>query len=254
MIELQDREALERILRRDAELHLYELGDLDDFFFPHTRWLANGDAIALVYAASDLPVVVALDRNVETTIDLLRAIRDRLPARFYAHLTPGAARAIEGKLEPYGLHDRMILRDRSIASAIDTSIAFPLRPSDARELLVFYKEAYPGNWFDPRMLETGAYFGVRDATGELVAASGVHVVADRTRVAALGNVTAHPSARGRGFARIACAATCKALFDRVDLIGLNVESSNDAAIALYRRLGFEQVARYEEVLVTPCGP
>jgi len=256
LFELDDREAIEAFLRCDAALHLYELGDLDDFFFPHTRWfgLAENEelvAIALLYSATDLPVVVALDRDVALTNAMLEALirEDKLPARFYAHFTVGAALR-ERTRDAHGLHDRMILRDRSPIRSVDTDAAAMLVPADERELLAFFAEAYPGNWFDPRMLATRAYFGVRDEDGVLAAVSGVHVVSDRTRVAALGNVATLPARRGRGFARTAVAATCKALFDRVDLIGLNVQSENAGAIALYRALGFERCAQYEEWMIT----
>jgi ribosomal protein S18 acetylase RimI-like enzyme len=254
LVELDDRAAIEAFLRRDSDLHLYELGDLDDFFFPKTRWFGIEIdnalvAIALLYSATDLPVVIALDRDVTTTCETLHQARELLPRRFYSHLTVGAARTVSGSIEPHGLHDRMILRDRSAMDAIDTRAATALGPTDERELVALYKQAYPGNWFDPRMLETRAYFAIRDDEGALVAVSGVHVVSDRTRVAALGNVTTRPDVRGRGLGRIAVAATCKALLERVDLVGLNVESANAAAIGLYRRLGFERAAQYEEQLI-----
>ena len=35
---LSDRGRIEDFLRADAGLHLYELGDLDDFFWPRTTW------------------------------------------------------------------------------------------------------------------------------------------------------------------------------------------------------------------------
>jgi hypothetical protein len=38
LIEVDDRARLEAWLRRDPAMHLYELGDLDDFFWPRTRW------------------------------------------------------------------------------------------------------------------------------------------------------------------------------------------------------------------------
>ncbi len=58
---LHDRAALERWLRRDPRLHLYELGDLDDFFWPHTIWYGLEDrsellSVALLYTALVLPM------------------------------------------------------------------------------------------------------------------------------------------------------------------------------------------------------
>lgn len=42
-IELADRTRLRAYFGRAPALHLYELGDLDDFFWPHTRWYALED-------------------------------------------------------------------------------------------------------------------------------------------------------------------------------------------------------------------
>lgn len=254
---LHDREVIEATLRRDPEMHLYELGDLDDFFWPLTTWYGLEDrgtlrSIALVYASGDLPVVVALAREGQTwaVTSLLERMRCVLPRKFYAHFAVGAARAFASThhVEPQGLHARMLVSDWSPLAAIDTTRAVPLGPPDARELEAFYADAYPGNWFDPRMLETGAYFGVREGE-ELASVSGVHVVSRAHRVAALGNVATRPSLRGRGLARIAAAATCQALRPHVDHLGLNVDAANAEGIRLYEGLGFTRIATYEEARV-----
>jgi ribosomal protein S18 acetylase RimI-like enzyme len=148
----------------------------------------------------------------------------------------------------------MVWRDRARSRA-ERDGACVLAPSDARELEAFYARAYPGNWFDARMLETGFYRGVRLEDGALAGVAGVHVVSRALGVAALGNVATAPEARGRGFARAATASVLRALGD-FDLVGLNVESENAAAIGLYASLGFERVMPYEEALftrVTPSG-
>lgn len=251
---LHERNVIEELLRRDPEVHLYELGDLDDFFWPLTTWYGLEDrgtlkSIALVYAANDLPVVVALAREGQTwgVTSLLERMRPVLPRKFYAHVAVGTAKtlATTHAIEPHGLHARMMVKDWAPIESIDTSRAVPLGPADARELEALFIDAYPGNWFDPRMLETGAYFGVRE--GDVLASvSGVHVVSRSHRVAALGNVATRPDLRGRGLARIAVAATCQALRAHVDHLGLNVDAANADGIRLYEGLGFVRVATYEE--------
>ena len=261
LISLRDRDAIEARLRRDPALHLYEIGDLDDFFWPTTTWygLARDDndertveAIALLYTATELPVLVVMghEEDMPAVRELLEKLSPILPRRFYAHLGPGSADVLARSfdLEPHGTHDRMILVDRTRIHAVNTELATPLLPADEPELAALYARAYPGNWFDPRMLATGAYFGVR-RSGKIVSVAGVHVVARRHRVAALGNVATDPLLRGQGLARIATAAVCNSLAD-VDPIGLNVASDNTAAIAMYRSLGFERVTCYEEHLAT----
>ena len=264
LISLRDRDAIEVWLRRNAALHLYELGDLDDFFWPTTTWyglekddaqpspLGRVEAVALLYTATALPVLVVMGD--ETYLPGVRALLDKLapvlPARFYAHLLPGSADMLARTfhLEPHGTHDRMVLRDRARLDAVDTSEAVPLGPADEPELSAFYAHAYPGHWFEPRMLAIGAYFAVRRA-GKIASVAGVHVVSRRHRVAALGNIATDPALRGQGLARIATAAVCRSLAE-LDPIGLNVAADNAAAIALYRSLGFERTAVYEEHLAT----
>lgn len=97
-----DRARIGTALRRDVGLHLYEIGDLDDFFWPRTRWYAweSADdrtdgglgAIALLYDAPALPVLLALHRDDPAPLAaLLDVIAARLPSRLYAHLGPGLA-------------------------------------------------------------------------------------------------------------------------------------------------------------------
>ena len=253
--ETRERAAIEAFLRRDPALHLYELGDLDPFFWPRTRWLlgvdAAGDvqAAALLYDGGDHRTLIALGREGDPAPGaLLAAAGGRLPERCYAHLQPGlrAALAAEWRVEPRGLFLRMSLTEREAVAREDGQGVTALGPSDLAELRAFYARAYPDNWFDPTMLETGAYAGVR-LDGALVAVAGVHVVAPEVGVAALGNITTDPAHRGRGLARRATAAVCRALLERgVETIGLNVAADNAAAIACYARLGFRREAAFDE--------
>lgn len=250
---LSDRDSIEALLRRDVDLHLYEIGDLDDFFWPRTAWhgLIEGGELreaALVYAAPDLPTVLALSRDPTSMRALLREMTPRLPDRFYAHLSPGLADELAPHFyaTSHGKHAKMALRSTTAVEAVNTSEVALLSPADAPELLSLYESSYPGNWFDPRMLETGHYAGIRRG-GELVSAAGVHVYSRRYRVAALGNITTRPDVRGRGLGAAVTAGLCKDLARSVDHIGLNVKSDNTSAITCYSKLGFEHVAVYEEM-------
>jgi predicted GNAT family acetyltransferase len=140
-----------------------------------------------------------------------------------------------------------VRRDR--LADVDVSNVVPLDPGDRHELVAFYAHAYPGNWFDPRMLETGQYFAVRDG-GTIAAAAGVHVYSRTERVAALGNIAVAQDKRGRGLGKSVTAAVCQSLVRDVDHVGLNVRDTNPAAIACYARLGFEVIGPYEEHLLT----
>jgi ribosomal protein S18 acetylase RimI-like enzyme len=253
---LHDRITIASLLRRNLDMRLYELGDLDDFFWPSTTWYALEDAgviheVALAYNAGDLLVFLAqVTSSPELLRMLLNSLTHILPRRFYSHVPPGMAECFTGyTAEIHGLHEKMSLLDANHLGEFDTSAVARFTPADEPELRGFYETAYPGNWFDPRMLETGQYYGYRE-DGQILSVAGVHVYSPSQRVAALGNITTHPAARGRGLATIVTAQLCRELLGSVDRIGLNVRSDNPAAIACYRKLGFERVGQYEEWMFT----
>ena len=258
VVELRDRHVIAEFCRRRPAVHAYALGDLDDFFWPHTRWLgwekgARIEQLALLYDEPDPPVLLALAEPPEDSMaELLRRIDDALPAIVYAHLSPGLVGVLAPRLVPatppvehlkLGLVDAAMLVGRAEMEVVS------LGPDDVVEVLGFYDRAYPGTWFEPRMLETRRYVGVRD-DGDLVCVAGVHVWSPSWRVAALGNVATVPAARGRGLATTACAHLCRTLLeDGIDVISLNVRADNTSAIRAYERLGFGHVADYVEVLL-----
>ncbi|MGA3488182.1 GNAT family N-acetyltransferase [Micromonosporaceae bacterium DT55] len=249
---VHDRDELAALLRRDPALHAYELGDLDDEFWPQTTWYRHGDAVALLYHGTSLPTLIALDppdRQAELTA-LIAAAVPLLPARFHAHLSTGAE---TGLAAGYDLHQvsghlKMSLTDPGLLPP-EPADGDALGEADLPELLKFYDAAYPQHWFEPGMLAKGPYLGIR-RDGELVAVCGTHVWSPAYGVAAIGNVAVRPDVRGQGLGRTVVGQWCRLAAARVERIGLNVRADNVAAVALYRRLGFSVVGEYVELLAT----
>jgi len=257
--QLHDRKQIEGFLRRNPELHIYSLGDLDDFFWPYTTWYGRQEDgeltdIVLVYTGQALPTVVGLSEQPAVVRELMRDICPLLPERFHAHLSPGVEAVFERthRIQSHGPHDRMALRDRSRVKQIDGSAAARLGRRDLGELLRLYGESYPGNWFDARMLDTGQYFGLR-VESQLVSVAGVHVYSESYRVAAIGNVVTHPAHRNKGYGKLVTARLCQSLLEKTEHIGLNVKTDNAAAITCYRALGFDTVASYAEFTIEKQG-
>lgn len=148
--------------------------------------------------------------------------------------------------EPSGDYAKMLLVEPAQLATASVADVERLGAGELGEILALYAASYPGNWFDPRMLATGHYYGVRE-DGALVSVAGVHVYSPEQRVAALGNIVTHPAARGRGHATRATARLCRELLASVELIGLNVRAANGPAISCYSRLGFVRSGAYEEV-------
>ena len=252
-IRLFDKEAIENFLRSNTWLHIYEIGDLDDFFWPHTIWYGlkeNGAIVhlALFYTVSTPPVLLSLtDRHPAGLSQWFQALFPLLPDRVYTHLSPGMLPIFRDHfhLSSSASMNKMALTDPRQPGLVDTTGAEALSRSDLTDLMELYEIGYPDNAFDPRMLETGCFFGIRRA-GKLVSVAGIHVYSPVYRVAALGNVTTHPDFRRQGLGRAACAALCRFLLQSVDHIGLNVNRQNPQAIGLYEHLGFSVCAPYEE--------
>lgn len=92
VVDLDDRELLASVFRRNAPAHAYELGDLDDFDWPHTVWFgweSEGrlEEVALLYTQPRIPVLIAIAEPPATTMaELLTAITWSLP---YDEAYPG---------------------------------------------------------------------------------------------------------------------------------------------------------------------
>lgn len=252
---LHDKTTIESFLRKNTEMHIYSIGDLDDFFWPYTTWYALAkneelEAVALLYTGQELPTLVALSEQTGVMGGLVKSILHLLPPRFYAHLSSGLEHIFQGthSVHPHGEHYKMALHQRSLVDDIRCRNVVRLDRSDLDDLYRLYRDSYPGNWFEPRMLESNQYFGIR-SQGQIVSAAGVHVYSETYRVAALGNIATHPSHRRRGYAKLVTARLCQSLLEKVEHIGLNVKADNEVAVCCYQKLGFEVVASYGEFMI-----
>jgi ribosomal protein S18 acetylase RimI-like enzyme len=185
---------------------------------------------------------------------LLRWLEPALPGHLFATLGVGLADALAPafEVEAHGVYLKMALDARATLDVAEPAGLERLGVEHLDELRDFYAhDAYlpeerAGRFFEAYMLELGPWFGVRDA-GRLVSVGGVHVVSARTSVAGVGGVATRPDRRGRGLARAITASVCRALRERVALVGLNVAAANAPAIRCYESLGFREVRRYEEM-------
>jgi len=252
---LRNKDRIEAFLRKNVYLHIYSIGDLDDFFWPDTVWYGwekGGEiqAVALLYTASQDPTLLALSGQQDVMSELIRSIFHILPERFYAHLSPRVAEAVEQQcqIESYGKHYKMGLKNTAPLQVIDCSQVVRLTENDLEDMLDLYEKGYPGNWFNARMLKTKQYFGLR-LNNRLLSVAGIHVYSEKYKVAALGNIITHPDYRGKGFGKFVTAGLCQSLAEHVNNIGLNVKADNSAAVAMYRKLGFEIVGTYYELII-----
>ncbi len=253
---LHNKHEIISCLERNPYLNLYSIGDLDDFFRPYTTWygIRSGNhvkEIVLVYNGPQLPTIVGLSKNLDNMKDLLESIQDLLPPRFYAHLSPGLESLFRREFEvETGIpHYKMALLNKDILPGINTDMVSCLSDKDLPALRALYDKSYPENWFDPRMLMTNQYFGIRE-DNRIIAAAGVHVFSLEYKAAAIGNIVTDSAYRKMGYGTKVTAALCKSLLSANLRVGLNVRTDNKAAAECYRKLGFEINAAYEEYIIS----
>ncbi len=255
---IRDRFILEKYFRCHPYLHLYALGDLDDFLWPHTTWHGCFEgrqlkAVCLVYNALNPPVLLALaaPEYHPSLQRLVAAIHPNLPRKIYAHLNPGLKSLFKDgwQMQPCGLHLKMGLQEPPEKLPGKVHEIVPITREHIGEIYDLFQVSHPVNDFDPGMVDIGPYLGIRN-NGRLVCIGGVHVYSTAYKVAALGNIVTHPQFRGQGMAAAITLALCQHLSSKVDLIGLNVKADNTRAIRVYHRCGFRPIAQYDEVLLT----
>ncbi len=129
---------------------------------------------------------------------------------------------------------QMALPDPVEPPPLDADVS-ELSEANAHEMVALTDLAFPG-FFRRRTWLMGRYFGIRSASGELIAMGG-----ERMKLEGFSEVSAvctHPGHRGRGYAQtIIWQVVRKQRRDGVRSF-LHVGTANAKAIALYERLGF----------------
>ena len=257
-----NKKRLLKHFQKDPVLFAYHIGDLDEFYFADCLWATAAnersglDDVLLTYTGGETPTLLAFGLS-DRFPDLLRDYLPLAPRRFFCHFQKphGSIFREFARETSLGTHFKMKLDEKSFAGSCRSgplrsrqNLA-PVRLDSSHEAALrrLYAAAYPDNYFVPRMLQTGKYFGCVEGD-EVVAVAGVHVVSDEQEIAVLGNITTHPEHRGHGLAGELTRTLTAELVSEGKMVCLNVKADNAPAIACYRKLGFIPVQEYEEAL------
>jgi len=146
----------------------------------------------------------------------------------------------EGWTQIWKGHGLQMVGDRISAAPADgppgelADVVVDLGKDDVDDMLDLVALAEPGP-FERRTIEFGGYVGVR-RHGRLVAMAG-----ERMQLPGFSEISAvatHPEARREGLARELVSRVARSIIDRGNTPVLHASSTNQAAIALYRAMGF----------------
>ncbi|MFN5368079.1 MAG: GNAT family N-acetyltransferase, partial [Roseiflexaceae bacterium] len=123
LVSLHDKASIRAYTMHNPLLHIYEIGDLDDFFWPHTVWYGWVDEgvitqLALLYMPFSPPVLLshANPRRTDHS-EFLDALMLVLPRTFYSHVDTHAVTAFAPHYtaDHHGHYHKMGLQDISHA-------------------------------------------------------------------------------------------------------------------------------------------
>lgn len=216
---------------------------------PH-RHFASGTTGALRYASGFSPIVGFPDPSAPD-FAVLRPFCEP-GEHFYCDAWTGPAPAgwrIEAEATMY----RMVW-DGPVPAQDEAPDAVPLDGRHAAQALDLATRMRPGP-FGPRTIELGEYFGYLE-DGKLVAMAGERMAADGLRE--ISGVCTDPAFQGRGLARRLMLKLVRRQLLRGETPFLHVMRSNEAAHALYLRMGFRdwcetpvRVVSYQPDQTTP---
>jgi ribosomal protein S18 acetylase RimI-like enzyme len=211
---------------------------------PHARF-SVGRGLALHYQR-EVAGFSAFDASsaqayADLALDLPAGAEARLVRR---EVDPVPAGWIE--VNRVGLLQMMVVRDD--IDAIDGPAVITLGAAQADAAAALVDLTKPGP-FGPRTLEMGRYIGVFE-DGELLAMAGERM--HLSGYIEMSAICTHPQARGRRLAEYLMRRLMHAAFARGERPFLHVLPDNDAAIALYRRLGFELRAEMQYLWRRPA--
>ena len=247
--------ALEELFSRTPIESAYMLGDLDPAYAHGCTWFALDEeplkSVLLLYSALSAPTLLS-EGNLEDLEAIIIGAWEQIPRRVYFQMPEAHSEVMSAFFRVSKARDmlRMGLSKSEDPPCKRSENVVALSHLDTGDIMALYQH-YPDNFFEPSLLNTGMYFGIR-VNSVLVSVAGIHQLSETKGIAAVGNIVTHPEHRGLGYATVCVSHLVSELLERVDDIALNVAASNESAIRCYESVGFKNKYRFKEGWAQPC--
>lgn len=217
--------------------HLFEIND--QYWNNSTYFQQNGNKeILSIHPYLDTSLVIAHNISKIPT----------LPSKFIAHIHHPAVKEL---LHAYTIthqgsyYKMQLLAEDFIYQNVDAPIS-NLSIVNFQEIQKFLEDHYPNNWFSKKQLLSNAFYSIK-YNKQIIALTGIHLYQEDYSIAILGNIVVDLNYRRKGLASQLLTFQLNKLFQKVNFIGLNVNTQNIQAINCYKKLGFKIISEYEEI-------
>jgi GNAT superfamily N-acetyltransferase len=206
------------------------------------KHLAQRNGLAWKYPA-DIAPFAAVAENTPAALEDLRNLLAPGEATWLFNEVPPSTLGLQYDTSVSVLQMRYPLA-LPLPEADSTAEILLLDAGNATEMVALTDIAFPG-FFRTRTHVMGSYFGIRDSAGQLVAMGGERMMGTAADGCSpwreISGLCTHPDHRGHGYA----ALLLRRLVNHQRALDadsvLHVTATNTNAIALYRKLGFEDL-------------
>jgi GNAT superfamily N-acetyltransferase len=258
--QLIDEEQIRTYLMTNSAYAAYALGDLEPPYSQRAIWIGASqtgaiEGLALIYNGLDPTVLFLMGETRAISALLMHGVG---PDRVFFSIQPAMEEVLSTfySIEHSQPMYRMLVTPETFAPfkpVQSMPLPTPLDGNHLADMTTLIAEAATNDKrdtrdiaFSPEMVQTGYYRGIYQR-GRLIALAGVHLVARRANIAAVGNVVVHPKERQQGLGSLVSHAVTQALLDEgFDPVVLNVRQDNEPAIKIYRKLGYKVGCNFVE--------
>lgn len=198
------------------------------------------DTISGVCSVLDLwgiPSVVVSGVNNDVTYELLKCSTTPIKNKFFTFCEEDKVKVFGefGDVRERHKEQQMTLVDKSKLK--QNQYAEKITNKDYNGIDKFFSTHEAPAW-NPLHLETGPYYFI-GRNNKIVSAAGTHFLTPA--IGQIGNVTTDKNYRRQGFASMCCSAVASEIISRNAVVSLFVETENNAAMWMYKNLGFRKV-------------
>ncbi|SHI59230.1 Acetyltransferase (GNAT) family protein [Clostridium cavendishii DSM 21758] len=254
---IHNKEEVKKYLEdKNISNFMYHCSNIEKDFWEYSQFygLYEGDkviAMAIFIIKYGEPILLATSYCKEDKYQeiLLEKLIVFLPSNLYSHLNIGSYKLLKNVNHVNSrcsFYNMKLNEDKFNFDNASENIV-RINYEDKDKLIELFESSHPEYMLEEKYLKEGFFYGIWDKD-KLISVAGVFSNSEEMGVMQIGNVTTHYEYRNKGLAK---QVITKLIMDnkrKNRKFVLNVKKDNLGAINVYKKLGFEIIGEFEEVI------